>query len=310
MRKLFAYVGLGVAGVLLAVACGAGNSASSSEGGTTAGPAAFAPGVRPPAQGAPAATGGTGQSQPSAPDSSTLPPVPPTGAEGQKIIRSAAMTVEIPAGRLDEKLTAVETLIRGQGGYISGSNAQAPTGDGLRSGTFNFQVPAANFDVTLDALRKLGKVQSFDVTGQDVSLQYVDLQARLKNAEAQRDAIAALLARAQSIQDIIQVQNQLGQITAQVEQLKGQIDYYDHATSFHTVSVTLREAGIPAKGPADEWGTRTALADALHNFLTTLNYGIVALGAAGPFILLGLLGLGGYRVWRSRSKGEAAAAAA
>ena len=314
-RKLFAYVGLGLAGILFAVACGTGDSASSSGGGTAAGPPAYLPGDRTQAQAGSAVrgaagTGAPGQSQASAPDSSALPPVPPVGAEGQKIIRTANLGIEVPAGRLDDKLTEVETLIRSQGGYISGSTAQAPSGDGLRTGTFNFQVPAANFDVTLDALRKLGKVQSFNVSGQDVSLQYVDLQARLKNAEAQRDAIQALLARAQTIQEIIQVQNQLGQITAQVEQLKGQIDYFDHATSFHTVSVTLREAGLPARSPSDEWGTRTALADALHNFVTTLNYAIVALGAVGPFILLGVIGFGGYRVWRSRSKAAAAGAPA
>ena len=54
-------------------------------------------------------------------------------------------------------------------------------------------VPAAKFDETIDQLAKMGKVQNEHISGNDVSAQYVDLQARLANAEAQRNAMLALL---------------------------------------------------------------------------------------------------------------------
>ena len=281
---------------LLLVACGSG--AASGAGSSSRGAQLSAPvTVAPPAQGAAAPAG-------SAADQAALPAPPPTGAEGQKIIRKADLTISVRQS-LGDTLTKVEDLVRAEGGYISGSTAQAPSGQGLRTGTFSFQVPAANFDATLDKLRGLGTVESFNVSGQDVSLQYVDLQARLANAQAQLAAYQALLQRASSIQDIISIQNQLGQVTSQIEQLKGQIDYYDHATSFHTVSVTIREAGAPAKAPADEYGTRTALQNALHNFLATVNLAIEALGAAGPFLVLALLALAAYRLRRRRLVPEA-----
>jgi hypothetical protein len=157
-------------------------------------------------------------------------------------------------------------------------------------------VPAKNFDETIDALAKLGKVQNEHISGQDVSAQYVDLQARLANAEAQRNAMVALLQRAQSVSDIIAIQNQLGQITQQIEELKGQIQYLDHNTSFSTVTVNIVEAGAPApRAPNDSWGFATALGDAAHNFVTTINYMITGLGAIGPVLLL--VGLA-YFVWR------------
>jgi hypothetical protein len=92
------------------------------------------------------------------------------------------------------------------------------------------------------------------------------------------------------------VQNQIGQITGQIEQLKGQIQYIDHNVAFSTITVQLTEAGAPvAATSSDNWGFVSALSDAAHNFVTTVNYLITGLGAVGPVLLL--LGLG-YLVWR------------
>ena len=161
-------------------------------------------------------------------------------------------------------------------------------------------VPAAAFDTTIGELEKVGDVQGEHISGTDVSAQYVDLRARLANAEAQRDAMLVLLRSAKSIQDIIAVQNQIGQITGQIEQLKGQIKYLDDNTSFSSVSVTLTESGAPLQqSSSDSWGFATALNMAAHNFVSTINYVITAIGAAGPLLVLLLLG---YLFWRSRRR--------
>src|SRR2546428_366335 len=91
-------------------------------------------------------------------------------------------------------------------------------------------------------------------------------------------------------------QNQLGQITGQIEQLKGQIQYIEHNVAFSTVTVQLTEAGAPVTtSPSDNWGFVSALSDAAHNFVTTINYLITGLGAVGPVVIV--LGLG-YLLWR------------
>jgi hypothetical protein len=108
----------------------------------------------------------------------------------------------------------------------------------------------------------------------------------------------ALLSKAQNINDIIAVQNQIGQITAQIEQLKGQIKYLDDNTSYSSVTVTMTETGAPAQSAtSDSWGFSTALSAAAHNFVTTINYFVTGLGAVGPFIVLALLG---FLLWRRR----------
>ena len=236
--------------------------------------------------------GGATQTASSAPSSAAKSqdalPAPGVVPEGRRVQRSAQLTLQVGNGAFDSSWDRVTSLMQSQGGYVSGSQAQADGSDRLRSGVVTFQVPSDHFDATIAGLRRLGKAESIQITGTDVSSQYVDLQARLRNAEAQRDAMLALLQQAKSVNDILQVQNQLGQITAQIEQLKGQIDYLDHTTTFATVAVTIREAA--ASAGADEWGLKTATLQALHNFVNGIGVMLEVLGAIAPLLPLALVG--------------------
>jgi hypothetical protein len=224
-------------------------------------------------------------------------PTPPGIPEGRRVQRNGQLTLQVGNGTFDSSWDRVTNLMQSQGGYISGSQAQADGSDRLRSGVVTFQVPSNKFDATVASLRRLGKAESIQITGNDVSSQYVDLQARLRNAEAQRDAMLALLQQAKSVGEIIQVQTQLGQITGQIEQLKGQIDYLDHTTSYATVAVTIRE--MAAASSADEWGLKTALVRALHNSVDVVGLMLMVVGAIAPLLLLGLAAL---FVWRLRQR--------
>jgi hypothetical protein len=258
----------------------------------------LAAGSRAPVAAVPAQSG-KGATVPGNTDFAPNQPAP-VPVQGPQVIKQAQLTLTVKSGTFDSSLAAVRGLVEGEQGFIAGTDAQAnpQSNDQIRSGVISFMVPQGNFDATIDALNNLGKVQSEHITGQDVSAQYVDLKARLANEEAQRDAMLALLAQAHNINDIITVQNQLGQITQQIEQLKGQINYLDHNTTFSTIAVTIVEAGAPVQTTAtDSWGFATALSDAAHNFVSTVNYVVSGLGAIGPVVIL--LGLG-YLVWRRR----------
>ena len=278
---------------ILAAAAACGGAGSTTSGGP--GPESLTPaqrdgsvGANPPTKYDPATgTDQTGQ----------LPNVVPT-VQGPQVIRQAQLTISVGSGLFDSKLAGVRALVQLQGGFISGTDAQSNpvTNDRIRTGVITFMVPANKFDDTIDQLATMGKVQTEHISGNDVSAQYVDLQARLANQQAQRNAMLALLKRAQSISDIIAVQTQIGQITGQIEQLKGQIQYIEHNTAYSTVTVNLLEAGAPVQTASrDNWGFATALSDAAHNFVTTINYVLTGLGAIGPILIL--LGLG-YLLWR------------
>jgi len=293
MKKLFLVLAI----VAVAAACGGGAASSANTSQSRNSMSGTSGQSTQPVKGAPDATtgGGAGTTVPS----DTVPAL-----QGPPVIRQAQLAITVGSGTFDSKLTEVRKLVELHGGYIAGTDAQTnPASDQptqIRTGVINFMVPAANFDAAIDDLSAVGKVQSEHITGTDVSAQYVDLRARLANAQAQRNAMLALLAQARTVSDIIAVQNQIGQITGQIEQLEGQIKYLDDNTSYSSVSVTLTESGAPAaSSPGDSWGFATALSEAAHNFVATINYVVTALGAIGPLLILGGLG---YLVWRSRRR--------
>ncbi len=280
---------LAAGAAILLVGCGSGvgSSASSPGGGTRS------------------AAAGSATAQPGSP--AVAQPVPPVGtvptadqvlAEGPGVQRNAKLGMQVKHGGFDTSLDQMFQLVQANGGFVSGSTADTDTGH-LRNGVITFQVPETKFQDSIDGLRKLGTVQHLNIGGNDVTFQYIDLQARLKNAQAQRDAMLALLAQAKTTAEIIQIQNQLGTIQGQVEQLQGQINYLDHSTQFSTISVTVSEAP-PAAAAGDDWGFKTAVGSSLHQFVATIDSIIVALGAAGPFLLIALLG--GFFLWRFRPR--------
>lgn len=278
----------------LAAACGgAVTSAGSSRGGAGAGTSrpALPPGKA--VTGDLAVATGKGVAQPVPAPNSVVPPVP----DGPRVIRTAQVAVEVRNGAFDSTINRVFSIATELGGYVAGSSAAADSG-ALRTGNITFEVPSDKFSDAVADVRGLGTVQNLVIGGQDVSARYVDLQARLANEEAQRDAMLALLQQAKTVSEIIQVQNQLGQITGQIEELKGQIAYFDHATTYSTVSVSVHEAAVAFKPQVDSWGFATALTQGLHGFVTTLDYILVGVGYAGPVLLLLLLGGIAWRLRR------------
>jgi hypothetical protein len=289
MKKVLVIIAILVA----AAACGGAASSSRGPAPVANGPAqstGSSAGSPTKISGQPSGTGNS--SNPSSTD--TVPAL-----QGPPVIRQAQLSIIVGSGTFDAKLSSARTIVESLGGYIAGTDTQAqPTDSQIRTGVINFMVPAANFDTTIDQLSKVGKVQNEHITGTVVSGQYIDLQTRLANAEAQRAAMLTLLSGAKTISDMIAVQNQIGQITGQIEQLKGQIKYLDDNTAYSSLTVTMTESGAPAQAArADSWGFATALTDAAHNFVTSINYVVTGLGAIGPFLVL--IGLG-YLVWRRR----------
>ncbi|MGH7778082.1 MAG: DUF4349 domain-containing protein [Candidatus Dormibacterales bacterium] len=297
-RKLLATAALGWAAVLLA-GCAQGPSGSSG-----AGPAQRSSLARNPAAGAAlkaasrtAGSSGNGSPAQAAP---TPAKTPPGISEGPRVIRTAQVTMTVGAGHFNSALDKVLALVGREGGYIAGTDAGSAQGP-IRSGVITFEVPAASFQDAINKLRGLGRLQHLSIQGQDVSAQYVDLEARLANEEAQRQAMLALLSRATTIGDIISIQDQLGQITQQMEEYKGAIGLLDHQTSYSTVAATIEESpAVPARPKTDSWGLVSAFTDAVHGFVRTLGAMLIALGAAGPALLLLAGGVWAYWRWARR----------
>ncbi|MCP4282937.1 MAG: DUF4349 domain-containing protein, partial [Gammaproteobacteria bacterium] len=114
-------------------------------------------------------------------------------------------------------------------------------------------IPVDHFETVLNRLRSLGlQVVRETASGQDVTGEYVDLQSRLTNLEATADRVRGFLADANSIDESLQISAQLAELEAQIEQVKGQMYYYEGRSAFSTVTVfltPLRPTPIPVATP-------------------------------------------------------------
>jgi len=178
--------------------------------------------------------------------------------------------------------------------------------DGLNSGSVTIRVAntSDNFTRAQAEVDGLGNVTSKQISGRDVTEEYVDLQSRLRNAEAQEAQFLALMQRAQTIDEILMVQSRLAEVQSEIEQIKGRMNYMEGRTDFATISIAMRESGgdeEPDESGGINWGFVDSIEYAGWIAVQTLNFVIVALGVIVPLtVMLGGLALIAYRIVQKR----------
>ena len=298
-RRVAAFGAAAYAAIFLA---GCGNA--SSAGTTTQG--AHSSAISTSARGATAAntqhlgdTTGTSASntQPQVPSAAatTQPGVP----AGSQMERTASVSLEVKREDFDVSLDKVFGVMRDLKGFVAQSDMSGDSA-GLRNGTISFKVPSERFEDAIAKVRGLGTVKSLNVTATDVSSQYIDLQARLRNLEAQEQAMLTLYAQTKGVQEIISVDNQVATVRGQIEQVKGQLNFLDNQVSYSTVSVSVAQVGVGVAPGGDEWGFKTAVIQAAHAAVAAINVIVLVLGTLSPLLVLG--GLAALVGWLVRQR--------
>lgn len=132
-------------------------------------------------------------------------------------------------------------------------------------GSIQIRVPDEQFDLALAELRQLAvRVESESTNSQDVTEQYTDLQARLKNAEATESQYLALLDKAKDVPDIIQIYDSLSRVRAEIEQIKGQMQYLERTSAMSLLTVRLQPAATASPLVPVGWSILEALKSAIR----------------------------------------------
>jgi len=138
----------------------------------------------------------------------------------------------------------VEALAKEQGGYVSNEQV-ADTSQ--QESVLVVRVPPDNFDNTLSGLSKLGSVRSQSKNAADVTDRVVDLESQISTTAASVERLRALIARADNLQEISQLEQQLLQRETSLESLRGQLKTIESQLSLSTINVRLSNAfGRPA----------------------------------------------------------------
>lgn len=138
----------------------------------------------------------------------------------------------------------MEQKVKKYDGYIVESNVYLES-DETSSGKMVVRIPEKHFETFLsEAEEEASKVLEKNVTGQDVTEQYVDLSSRVKSKRAVEERLLAFMKDAQKTEDLLKISTDLAKIQEEIEVLVGKINYLENQTSFSTIELTMHEKRV------------------------------------------------------------------
>jgi hypothetical protein len=228
-------------------------------------------------------------------------------AWGRRIIRRA--TLEMEASDVERSLARLAELVEAAGGYVAGTEAQQDGAGTLRA-RITAYVPPERFGRALGDLEGVGRVTTRRISGDDVSEEFVDLEARTRNLERHEVQLVGFMTRAQKVSDLLSVETELARVRGEIERLQGRVRFLKARTEMATIQVNLMRVLVPASpddGLARVWvEVRAALRDAwLAAFRVAADVVVVAVRTS-PITVLLLVAWTLYRRWTRRRAAAAA----
>ena len=215
----------------------------------------------------------------------------------------------------EESLEKVEAIAKDLGGYVVNSSSWYQE-EQLRA-RLTIRVPSGEFDAAMARLKDLAiRVENRNVSTQDVTEEYTDLDARLRNLEATETELLELLTevreRTSKAEDVLAVHRELSNIRGQIEQIKGQMQYLEKMTAMATINVELIPDVLAKPIVVAGWRPTGTAANALRALVKTLQFIVNAaiwlaiyvlptlVVIAIPFFIL-------WMIWRRFRRGRKAA---
>lgn len=226
-------------------------------------------------------------------------------ADQRKIIFTA--NIQLVVDEFEGVSKAVSELAKKHGGFAASSNIIGSEGE-PRRGDWTLRIPSQNFETFVDGSKALGQVKSHSQDSQEVTAEYVDLEARLRNLRAEETRLHKHLdENTRSLKDILEVEREIARVRGEIERIEGRLNVLKDLTSLSTVTLSVEEIKdyVPEATEEPGFGTQVARTwsgsiDAVGGFFTRLSLGVVGfvpwLVIVLPVCLIGWFGL--KRVWR------------
>jgi len=203
------------------------------------------------------------------------------------VVRYGNLSLEVT--NADDALERVTAIVEKAGGYISASSRSGEGENLYLSATLRF--PAAKFNSVMASLRNEGKVLYEDIGSYEVTMQVLDLEARLKNLRASESAFLKLLDRAETVADVVAVQSELSRIQGEIESFAAQLSGLQDQVEMASINVSLMLPVSPVDVASDDFDLGYEISSALANLINVGRAVIVALinivVIGAPIALLG-----------------------
>ena len=176
---------------------------------------------------------------------------PDGGTESDSVKKRKLITtvsIDAETEKMDDILQRVESEVAAFGGYIESSyisQDRAYVGNNTytnrRRATMTLRVPESKLETVLSVVSGETNVLEESRTTEDITLTYVDIESRKKSLETQRDSLLRLLEQAETVEDIITIEDRLSYVNYEIERMGGQLRSYDNLVDYATIHLTLRE---------------------------------------------------------------------
>ena len=210
----------------------------------------------------------------------------------EKIIYSADATVETT--QFENTISALEAMIENAGGWVESSSVTGANYSTIsrgsktnRSANYTVRVPNNKFDEMMSSLPALGNVPRSHVYTENVTSQYYDTQARLTTYQAQEQRLLELLDKAETVSDVIEIENELTEVRYRIESMQTSLRNWDRRVSWSTIHLTVNE--VSEYTPEVQKGYGERLKEALMEGLDNLSWYFVDFVEALPVLAFFLL---------------------
>lgn len=202
--------------------------------------------------------------------------------DDRKLIKTAHLQFETKD--LKQTASTLRKLSSQYAGFIS--DEQLEERSGSHWSQVQIKVPSQHFDALLVSIS--GQVEKFDrmeVSSQDVTEEYTDLQARIATKKKVEQRYLEILSKAKTIEEILKVERELGSIREGIERAEGRIRYLSTRASMSTMNVSYYEV-VPVSALKEQPGFLTNLVDALENGVDLLKGLAIGLASIWPLLLI------------------------
>lgn len=183
------------------------------------------------------------------PQEQAQPKKPPQNNIERKIIYTGQISLVVE--EFEEMETAIPGLVKEFGGYLKSANINRTEGR-WRSGSWVARIPSARFSEFLKAIANLGIAEHQEQSTQDVTMEFLDVEARIASKKQVEQRILKLLEnRDGKLSDIVEAEHKLADVRSEIESMQGRLRYLQNQTVFSTVTIEVREEKdyVPAQAP-------------------------------------------------------------
>ncbi len=164
----------------------------------------------------------------------------------QKIVKEANLGLEVENYQnFSSKLLAVTEQYDG---YIENSSENL---NSEASASFIIRVPNEQFPKLIADLEKLGKVTTKQVSGKDVTGEFVDAESRLRNYRAQELRLLGLIEKAENLSEVVTLENELSRVRGEIETLQGRLNVLEDTVVYSTIRLDVIQASKPEVTPPE-----------------------------------------------------------